>query len=82
MDIGTTELVLIFIVAVIVYGPQRLVEVARWLAKTNRGIRKISTDLIRSIKKMDVELTNSASEENAENTVAITSIPPQRQKEE
>lgn len=82
MDIGTTELVLILIVAVIVYGPQRLVEVARWLAKTNRDIRKISTGLIRSIKEMDVELTNSASEENAPDTRAIRSTPPQRQKEE
>ncbi len=49
MDIGSMELVLILIIALIVFGPQRLAEITRWLGKTIREIRKIGTELTKSI---------------------------------
>lgn len=49
MDIGSMELVLILIIALIVFGPQRLAEITRWLGKTIREIRKLRTELTKSI---------------------------------
>lgn len=55
MDVGSMELVLIFIIALIVFGPQRLVEIARFLGKTIREIRGIGTELTKSITHLDAE---------------------------
>ena len=55
MDVGSMELVLIFIIALIVFGPQRLVEIARFLGKTIREIRGTGTELTKSIMRLDAE---------------------------
>lgn len=55
MDIGSMELVLILIIALIVFGPQRLAEITRWLGKTVQEIRKLRTELTKSIIQDDTK---------------------------
>jgi sec-independent protein translocase protein TatB len=43
-NIGTAELLLIFVVALIVVGPRRLPEIARTLGKIVTDVRKMSQD--------------------------------------
>ena len=45
LGIGTWEILLILILALIILGPGKLTEFARTLGKTVRAIRKASTDL-------------------------------------
>jgi Tat protein translocase TatB subunit len=50
--IGSMELLVILVVALLVFGPQRLPELARMLAKGMRELRR-ATDDIRSQVEMD-----------------------------
>ena len=52
--IGTTELLLILVVALIVLGPKKLPEIARSLGKGLAEFRRVSTDFQRSIN-LEVE---------------------------
>jgi sec-independent protein translocase protein TatA len=49
--IGLGEIVLIIIVALIVFGPGKTVEVARSLGKFVRNVRKMSSDFTSTITK-------------------------------
>ena len=51
LDIGTGELLLILIIALIVLGPGRIVEVGRTLGKMVRNLRKATFDLTTAITK-------------------------------
>lgn len=55
MDIGSMELVLILIIALIVFGPQRLAEIGRLLGKTVQDFRKLRTELTKSITQEDAK---------------------------
>ena len=50
-DIGTGELLLILIVALIVLGPGRIVEVGRTLGKMMRNLRKATSELTTAVTK-------------------------------
>lgn len=52
--IGSTELVVILIVALIIIGPSKLPEVAKSLGKALGEFRRVSTDVKRTIE-MEVE---------------------------
>ncbi len=47
--IGTTEILIILVVALIVIGPESLPKIARTLGKTLREFRQVSTDLQRTL---------------------------------
>ena len=49
--IGTAEVLLILIVALIIWGPGRIVEIGRTLGKTVRAIRKATYDLTAEVTK-------------------------------
>ena len=51
LDIGTGELVLILVVALIILGPGRIVEVGRTLGKMIRTLRKATSDLTTAVTK-------------------------------
>jgi sec-independent protein translocase protein TatA len=55
MGIGGWELVLIFVVALLVFGPRKIPELARGLGKGLREIRRLSTELHREIHLADAE---------------------------
>ncbi len=48
--IGTTEIVVILIVALLVLGPKKLPEIARSLGKTLGEFRRVTTDVKRTIE--------------------------------
>lgn len=51
LDIGTGELVLILVIALIVLGPGRIVAVGRTLGKIIRNLRKATSDLTTAVTK-------------------------------
>jgi len=65
-NIGTAELLLIFVIALIVVGPRRLPEIGREIGKILSDLRKISqeftTDLTRELEAPAKELTEMAKE--------------------
>ena len=53
--IGTWEILLILIVALIIWGPGKLPEIARKLGQTVRALRKASFDLTTAVtKELDI----------------------------
>jgi len=65
-NIGTAELLLIFIIALIVVGPRRLPEIARQLAKIINDLRRMSqeftAEMARELNTPAKELTEMAQE--------------------
>ncbi|MGA9350397.1 MAG: Sec-independent protein translocase protein TatB, partial [Anaerolineae bacterium] len=65
-NIGTAELILIFIIALIVVGPRRLPEIGREIGKILNDLRKMSqeftTDLTRELEAPVKELTEMTRE--------------------
>jgi len=59
-DIGTSELILIFIIALIVVGPRRLLEMAQGLGKIMNDLRKMSQEFT---TEMSQELSAPAKED-------------------
>ena len=56
MAVGTSEILMILLVAILVVGPNRIVEVARTIGKVMRNLRKASFDLTSTItKELDEE---------------------------
>lgn len=45
MNIGPTELILILVIALIVFGPKRLPEIGRTIGKTMREFRRASQEI-------------------------------------
>ncbi len=64
LSIGTGEVLLILLVAVIVLGPNRVVEFGRTMGKVMRTIKKASFDLTSTItKEMDEDKSRSSGTE-------------------
>ena len=51
LGIGTWEILLILILALIILGPGKLTDIARTLGKTVRAIRKASADLTTAVTR-------------------------------
>ena len=49
LGMGTMEILLILLIAFIVLGPQKMVDVARMLGKASRELRRMSADLPRLV---------------------------------
>ena len=58
LGIGTWEILLILILALIILGPGKLTEFARTLGRTVRAIRKASADLTTAVTR-ELETTQS-----------------------
>jgi len=59
--IGTGEILLILVVALIIWGPGRLPEIARTLGKTVRAFKKASFDLTTAVTR-EIEQSSEKSE--------------------
>ena len=56
MSVGTSEILMILLVAILVVGPNRIVEMGRTLGKIMRTIKKASFDLTSAVsKELDLE---------------------------
>ena len=63
--IGFGEVILILIVALIIWGPKRLPEIARTLGRTVRALRKATYDLTSQVtKELDVHETDTKEKHN------------------
>ncbi|MCS3917818.1 Sec-independent protein translocase subunit TatA/TatB [Fervidibacter sacchari] len=51
--IGTGELLVIFLIALLLFGPQKLPEIARWLGRATREARKAWEELQRQLMNND-----------------------------
>ncbi|WP_461834820.1 Sec-independent protein translocase protein TatB, partial [Desulfothermus sp.] len=70
--VGTSELLIIFLVALLVIGPSKLPDIARALGKALAEFRKVSTDVKRQIdlevQLADLEKRNTYQNINKDNT--------------
>ena len=51
MGVGTAEVLMILLVAILVIGPNKVIEFARTMGKITRTIKKASLDLTSSVTK-------------------------------
>ncbi len=51
LDMGPLEILLILVVALIIWGPHKIPEIARTLGKTVRALRKATYDLTSAVTK-------------------------------
>lgn len=59
-NIGFTEFLLIVVVALLLFGPQKLPEIGRALGKTMQEFKKGMQDITEDIKESDREQTNDS----------------------
>ncbi len=56
LDMGPMEILFILIVALIIWGPRRIPEIARTLGRTVRTLRKATTDITATVnRELDME---------------------------
>ncbi len=68
MSIGTQEILMIILVAVLVVGPNRIVEISRTMGKITRAIKKTSIDLTSAVtKELELEEKDKQPPANPEN---------------
>lgn len=58
--LGVQEIVLIFIIALVLFGPKKLPELGKWIGKALGELKRASNDIKRNIEKEidDTELKN------------------------
>jgi sec-independent protein translocase protein TatB len=74
--IGTTELIVILVVALLVLGPKKLPEIAKSLGKAMGEFRRMSTDVKRTI-----EMEADRTEESEKKKKAAEELFPDKSKE-
>jgi len=58
--VGLGEVLLILVLALVIWGPKRLPEIARTMGKTMRTLRKATSDLTAQItREIDIEESES-----------------------
>ena len=68
LGMGLMEILFILVVALIIWGPGKLPEIARTLGKTTRALKKASSDLTTQItKELEVEEKDHSSQSKANN---------------
>ncbi len=73
---GTGEILLIVVVALIIWGPGRIVEIARTLGKTVRAFRKAASDLTTAVtKEVNIEEKDYPSQSGLNSTNKIAESP-------
>ena len=73
--IGSWEILLILIVALVIWGPGKLPEIARTLGKTVRALKKASFDLTTAVTR-EIEENKPTPPPPVENPVTKTEAPP------
>jgi sec-independent protein translocase protein TatB len=77
MGMGPLEIIVILVIALAIFGPQRMAEISRSLGKAVREFRKVSSEFTRTLteevapeerpvkepRKIDSELTKSLTDE-------------------
>jgi TatA/E family protein of Tat protein translocase len=74
-NLGFTEMAVIFVVALLVFGPHKLPELARNLGKSLAEFRRASNDLRRSIMEADTEAPAPRPPQGPADEVAAAALP-------
>lgn len=74
-NLGFTEMAVIFVVALLVFGPHKLPELARNLGKSLAEFRRASNDLRRSIMEADVPAPAPKSPQGPADEVVAAPLP-------
>ena len=83
LGIGSWEILLILILALIILGPSKLTDFARTLGKTVRAIKKASADLTTAVtREMDITRNELTSPPKEESNTKSTESPPTKGKAE
>ena len=68
LDMGTMEILLILVVALIIWGPHKIPEIARTLGKTVRALRKATYDLTATVtRELELEEKKHSPQPEADN---------------
>jgi len=68
MAIGTQEILMIILVAVLIVGPNRIVEVSRTIGKVMRAIKKTTSELTTAVtKELELEEKDKQPPANPQN---------------
>ncbi len=69
LDMGPMEILFILIVALIIWGPRRIPEIARTLGRTVRTLRKATTDITATVnRELDMEEKDRRHQSREKNT--------------
>jgi TatA/E family protein of Tat protein translocase len=74
--LGFQELLIIFVVALLVFGPNRLPELARTLGKSLNEFRRASSELRRSIMEPELQNPPKPGPLGAADEMATAALPP------
>jgi sec-independent protein translocase protein TatA len=76
LDIGPMEILLILVIALIIWGPGKIPEIAKTLGRTINAIRKASFDLTTQIKnELDVDVKKESPQSKKTNDDKSVTIP-------
>ena len=76
LGIGTGEILLILILALIIMGPGKMNDFARTMGKTVRAIKKASADLTTSVsREIEAEKNSLSSQPKTDSTVKAEAKP-------
>ncbi len=82
-DIGFQELIIIFVVALLVFGPEKLPEISRtlgrWVIQIRRGLHDAKSQMESEFKELDLKNEDDVSRltKNVDAVEAPKEVPPQ-----
>jgi Tat protein translocase TatB subunit len=83
-DIGIQELVLVFLVALLVFGPKRLPELGRSLGKfmleIRKGVTEVKSQMESEFKELEKQSAAQASQQEGEEGLPGATTPPGQDK--
>lgn len=73
-NIGMSEMILVFIVALIVFGPDRLPEIARTLGKSVNELKKMGNDIVDAATETKDTAKKRQSDRNERSRRVVTKV--------
>ena len=71
--VGIPEIAVIFVLALLIFGPKKLPELGRSIGKTLKSLQQASgefqKEIEKAVKETDEELSNDGSESSSENSL-------------
>ena len=76
--VGIPEIAVIFVLALLIFGPKKLPELGRSIGKTLKSLQQASgefqKEIEKAVKETDEELSNDGSEISSENSLITANI--------